>query len=226
MKIRKQIKVSPSLLACDFARMGEEAARVADAGAQLLHLDVMDGMFVKNLSFGAPVISCLRPCTDAIFDVHLMIERPHRYIADFARAGADIITFHIEAGSNVSDTIELIRSFGCVPALSLKPETPAKAVFPYLNRIGMVLVMTVEPGFGGQSFMHDMLPKLDAISSEIDRRGFAVDIEVDGGISPQTAVLTARAGANIFVAGKSIFSAPDAGAAISALEGAAQSAVM
>lgn len=221
----RPIKISPSMLACDFSRMGEEAIRAEKGGAELLHLDVMDGLFVRNISFGAPVITRIRPLVSMVFDVHLMIERPYRYIADFAKAGADIITLHVEAEPDIDCTIDMIRSFGCIPALSIKPGTPAEAVFPYLERIGMVLVMTVEPGFGGQSFMYDMLPKIEAVAAEIRRRGLAVDVEVDGGISPETTGLTARAGANVFVAGNSIFSATDAGQVIASLRGAAEAAV-
>ncbi|MBR6005790.1 MAG: ribulose-phosphate 3-epimerase, partial [Clostridia bacterium] len=144
--------VSPSVLACDFSRLGEEAVKVEKAGAQYLHLDVMDGCFVPNISFGAGIISSIRNLTKAVFDVHLMIQNPLDYIEDFAKAGADIITFHIESSSPADETIKKIADCGCKPCISLKPATPAEAVFPYLDRLAMVLVMTVEPGFGGQKY--------------------------------------------------------------------------
>ena len=165
------MKISPSILSCDFSRMGEEFARMEKCGADWLHIDVMDGHFVPNLTLGAPIVKALRPYASIPFDVHLMISNPLQYVPDFLKAGADILTFHIESDSPVEETIELVRAGGSVPALSLKPKTPAEAVFPYLDRLGMVLVMTVEPGFGGQSFMEDMMPKVAAIRREADRRG-------------------------------------------------------
>ncbi len=152
------------------------------AGADWMHLDVMDGHFVPNLTFGAPIIKWVRPFSDKPFDVHLMISDPLRYIDDFADAGADIITFHIESDSDIDKTIDKIKSRGIKAGLVLKPKTPAEAVFPYLDRLDLVLVMTVEPGFGGQSFMADMMPKVEAIKAEINRRGLNVLIEADGGI--------------------------------------------
>ena len=151
--------IAPSLLSCDFSKMGEEIARMDKAGADWMHLDVMDGHFVPNLTFGAPIIKWVRPFSDKPFDVHLMISDPLRYIDDFADAGADIITFHIESDSDIDKTIDKIKSRGIKAGLVLKPKTPAEAVFPYLDRLDLVLVMTVEPGFGGQSFMADMMPK-------------------------------------------------------------------
>lgn len=215
------IKISPSVLASDFARLGQEAVAMELAGADLLHLDVMDGHFVPNISFGAPVIAGLRPVTSLVFDVHLMITNPLQYIDAFAKAGADIITFHVEADSDISATIDRIRSHGISPGLVLKPDTPAEAVFPYLEQLSMVLVMTVEPGFGGQSFMAHMCPKIAQLREEITRRGLAVDIQVDGGIDMETAPLAVEAGANILVAGSSLFSATDYGSALTALREAA-----
>lgn len=199
------IQIAPSMLACDFACMGKEAQAMQNAGADLLHLDVMDGHFVPNISFGAPVIKKLRPTTDLPFDVHLMISDPLHYVDDFASAGADIITFHIESESDPAATIARIRKLGVKAGLVLKPKTPAETVFPYLDQLDMVLVMTVEPGFGGQSFMADMMPKLRALREEIDRRGLAVDLEVDGGIDAATASVVMENGANILVAGSYLF---------------------
>ena len=165
------MKIAPSILSCDFAVMGEETKRMENAGADYIHLDVMDGHFVPNITFGAPVIKAIRPYSALPFDVHLMIDHPYDYIDDFADAGADIITFHVESKSDIKATIDKIKEKGKKPGLVIKPKTPASAVFPYLKDIFMVLVMTVEPGFGGQSFMEDMLPKLREIRAEAERQG-------------------------------------------------------
>ena len=215
--------VSPSVLACDFSRLGEEAAKVEKAGAQYLHLDVMDGCFVPNISFGAGVISSIRGLSQAVFDVHLMIQNPLNYIEDFAKAGADIITFHIESSSPVDETIKKIADCGCRPCVSIKPATPAQAVFPYLDRLSMVLVMTVEPGFGGQKYMEDTEPKITAIRREIEKRGLSVDIEVDGGINPLNAARASLAGANIFVAGSAVFKSGNPSQAVADILQAADS---
>lgn len=208
------MKVSPSILTCDFARLAEELAFVERSGADMVHLDVMDGVFVPNLSFGPPVIQRLRPCSSMFFDVHLMMQYPHRLIDAFADAGADLINFHLECDSPIDETLDAIRGKGKKAALTLKPRTPAEAVFPYLDKVDMVLVMTVEPGFGGQKFMADMLPKIEALRAEIDRRGLAVDIQVDGGIGAATAPLVAGAGATVAVVGSALFNAPDAAALV------------
>ena len=203
------MKLSPSILTCDFARLEQEIAFVESTGADMVHLDVMDGVFVPNLSFGPPVIERIRPLTRLPFDVHLMMQYPGRLVDAFAKAGADILNIHLECDSPIGETLDRIRAFGMMPAVTLKPATPAEAAFPYLDKVGLVLVMTVEPGFGGQKFMADMLPKIRALRAEIDRRGLDVDIEVDGGINPETARLTAEAGATVAVVGSALFLAED-----------------
>ncbi len=212
------MKVAPSLLSCDFAKMGDEIVRVDKAGADMIHLDVMDGHFVPNLTIGPAIIKSVRKYTSLPFDVHLMIEHPLDYIDAFADAGADIITFHVEAESDIRETIEKIKSRGVKPGVVVKPKTPAEAVFPYLDDVYMVLVMTVEPGFGGQKFMADMMPKVGEIKAEIKRRGLGVLVEADGGIAADTAEAAARAGVDICVSGTGVFKAEDAAQAIQFLK--------
>ena len=219
------VKISPSMLSCDFSRTGEEAVRMEKCGADWLHLDVMDGHFVPNITFGAPVIGALRPLTALPFDVHLMISEPLRYIEDFIKAGSDIITFHIESDSHAGETIDRIHALGGRAGISLKPGTPAQAVFPYLDRVEMVLVMTVEPGFGGQSFIESMTDKVRLIRAKADELGLDTDIQVDGGINDETVVRAAKAGANVFVAGSAVFRSPDPAAAIASLREKAARAV-
>ena len=208
------MQISPSILTCDFSRLAEELAFVEETGADMVHLDVMDGVFVPNLSFGPPVIARMRPLTSLFFDVHLMMEYPDRLVKAFADAGADLINFHIESAAPVAETLAQIHALGKQAALTIKPKTPAEAVFPYLDQVEMVLVMTVEPGFGGQKFMADMMPKVRTLREEIDRRGLSVKIEVDGGVSSATAPETAAAGAEIAVVGSALFNAADPAALV------------
>lgn len=218
------IKIAPSILSSDYSKLGEELKRMQDCGADWIHFDIMDGHFVPNLTIGVAVVESLRKVSDIFFDVHLMISEPLKYVAAFAKAGADIITFHVEAESDVRETISAIESAGCRAALSIKPKTPASEVFEYLDSIDMVLVMTVEPGFGGQSFMPDMMPKVREIRDECNRRGIDIEIQVDGGINEINISEAAKAGANVFVSGNTIFSAKDSKGMIKQLRDNAQKA--
>ena len=210
---RSNILVSPSILAADFCELGRECDEVVKAGAEMLHLDVMDGKMVPNISFGVPVLTSLRKKNNALFDVHLMIDRPLFYTPAFVKAGADHITFHIESSDDPLKTIECIHAHGCTAGMSLRPGTPAEELFPYLDQLEMVLVMTVEPGFGGQSFMADQLPKIAAFRKEIIRRNLNCHIEVDGGIGEKNVGLVVANGANVIVAGTSVFRHPEGMAA-------------
>ena len=211
------IKISPSVLACDFTRLGEEVADIERCGADMVHLDIMDGMFVTNISFGLPVIESLRKKSGMVFDVHLMIEEPERYAERFIKAGADILTFHYEACRDSAALLDLIKSCGAKAAISIKPKTPASEIFKYLPKCDMVLVMTVEPGYGGQALIPECLDKVAEIRAEINRLGLNVDIQVDGGITPDNARVAIAKGANVLVAGSSVFKAADRKAAIDAL---------
>ena len=214
------IKVAPSILAADFARLGEEIEDVRRAGADMLHFDVMDGLFVPNISFGIPVLKSLRRSTDMFLDVHLMIDRPLRYAERFCEAGADLVNVHVEADSpeNIRAALKKVRACGKKAGITLKPATPAEAAAPYLELADLVLVMTVEPGFGGQSFMTDMLDKLRRVRAMLDAVNPACETEVDGGVNAQTAALCADAGASVLVAGSAVFGKPDRAAAIAALK--------
>ena len=203
-----RILVSPSVLASDFGCLAEEMARAKEGGADVIHLDVMDGHFVPNISFGPPVIKSVRKACDMLFDTHLMISEPKRYAKAFADAGSDHLTFHLEC-PGVGETIDEIRRVGCTVGISLKPATPAEEIFPWLDKIDLVLIMTVEPGFGGQSFMADQMDKVAAIKREILRRKLHVQLEVDGGLDEHTIGAAAGHGANLIVAGTSVFRHPE-----------------
>lgn len=197
--------LSPSILSADFSRLGEQIKEVETAGAQYLHIDVMDGLFVPSISYGMPVIASIRKCSNIFFDVHLMIERPERYLKEFAESGADLINFHLEATEDAEDVIEKIRALNRKVGITIKPGTPAEAVEPYLDKVDMVLVMTVEPGFGGQKLIPECLDKVAEIRRMVTKKGLRTDIEVDGGINADNVELALRAGANVIVAGSAVF---------------------
>ncbi len=202
------VKISPSVLTADFLTLKEDIEKLEAAGVDMLHLDVMDGIFVPNISFGVPVINSIKKHSHIPLDVHLMIDRPHRYIKEFA-AVADYLGFHFEAGSDVAETLKEIRSLGCKSCLTIKPNTAPEEIYEFLPLCDMVLVMSVEPGFGGQKFMPSALEKLTKLSAETKRQGLNIELEVDGGINEETAPKAVNAGATVLVAGNYIFSSDD-----------------
>ncbi|WP_422445937.1 ribulose-phosphate 3-epimerase [Thermoanaerobacterium sp. DL9XJH110] len=208
------IKVAPSILSADFAFLYDEVKRVEKAGADLLHIDVMDGRFVPNITVGPPVISCLKGKTTLPLDVHLMIEDPDRYLDDFINAGAHILTVHMESCVHIHRTINTIKNHGVIPAVALNPSTPLTSLEYILEDVGMVLIMTVNPGFGGQSFIPRMLEKIKALKTMIESRGLDIPIEVDGGVNQENAGDIVKAGARILVAGSAIYNSEDPSAVI------------
>ena len=203
------IKISPSILSADFANLQRDIERISEA--DYVHVDVMDGLFVPNITIGIPVVKSLRPTTDLPLDVHLMIDRPVRYVAQFCDAGADIVTCHVESDTeeNIHEALRIIREKGKKAGVVLKPKTPASAALPFMNEVDMILVMTVEPGFGGQKFMADMMPKVQELRRYIDAMNPACELEVDGGVDPVTAPLCIHSGANVLVAGSAVYKAED-----------------
>ena len=213
----RPILVAPSILAADFGRLADEVRAVEEAGADYVHVDIMDGRFVPNITIGPVVVAALRKATRLPLDVHLMILEPERYVGEFADAGADLLTVHLEASPHLHRTVQQIRSLGKKAGVSLNPHTGIEGLHTVLPELAMVLLMTVNPGFGGQKFIESVVPKVRALRAEIDRRGLDVDIEVDGGIVPETAAVTVAAGANVLVAGSAVFGRPDYRRAISDL---------
>ena len=216
-----QIKVSPSILSADFVNLERDIRALKDEGADYVHVDVMDGNFVPNITLGQPIVAAIRKVTELTLDVHLMIDRPIRYVEQFCKAGADILTIHVEADTeeNTRKALEIIKACGVTPAISIKPKTPAEAVLPFIDLCGLILVMTVEPGFGGQSFMHDMMPKLRSVRAYIDEKNPACELEVDGGVNAETAKICIAHGANVLVAGSAYFKSADKAAFVRSVKG-------
>ena len=219
------IQIAPSILSADFARLGEQVKQVEEAGAEVLHIDVMDGHFVPNLTLGPALVKCLRPHSKLRFDVHLMIETPEKYVAEFAAAGADHITIHYEATPHVHRVVQQIKDLGLTAGVALNPGTPLGCLDYLLDDLDMVLIMTVNPGFGGQGFIAGMLPKIESLRESLQRRGAECRIEVDGGIQAGTAPAVVKAGADILVAGAAVFAQPDPGQAMRDLRRAINASV-
>jgi len=203
------VKIAPSILSADFTRLGEEVKSVEQAGADYIHIDVMDGHFVPNITIGPMIVEAVRRVTGLPLDVHLMISNPDYFIEDFARAGADIITIHTEAVKHLHRSIQHIRMAGARPGASLNPATPLQVIEYIIENLDMVVIMTVNPGFGGQEFISEMIPKIERLKEMIDKRGLNIEIEVDGGINPDNISIVSSAGANVFVAGSAVFGSKD-----------------